>query len=162
MKRAAVFLVATALAASLAACSSDDNADKSTASDPATSAAAKLPSLAPVEPNLDLACGRYYNGGDGSLRAQVAAAVPVMEAQDSGTALTDDQVAQLQAIDSQLVLAVKIAPEELAGAYEQIQARIEGALAAADSGGKNTATLDFPATTKTIESACADAGFSAS
>jgi hypothetical protein len=166
VKRAAIFLVTAALTASaLAACSSDNDGDDtagSTASATARATPGSEVTAAPAEPNIDLACGRYYNGGDASLKVRIAAIVPVMEAQDAGTAPDDDQLAELSAIDSSLVLAIQVAPTPLADAYTAIHERIAGAVAAADSGEKNAATLDFPAQTKVITTECAAAGFPAS
>lgn len=164
MKRAAMILVAAALTATLAACSSGDDTSSdstgdSTASSSASSTAKPGATAAPAEPNAALACGRYFNGGEGSLNARIAAVVPVMEAQDAGTPLDEDQTDELGAIDSSLVLAVQVAPDALAEAYTAIQDRIEGALAAAESGGTNAATLDYPTVSATIVTECTAAGF---
>ena len=167
MKRAAIFLISAALiASSLAACSSDDNdgdttAASATAGPTATAepTAGTAVTVTPVEPNIDLACGRYYNGGDSSLDARIVAVVPATEAQDAGTALDDDQLAEVSAIDSSLVLAIKVAPAPLADAYTAIHERLAGAVAAAESGEANAATLDFPEEMKTIAAECAAVGF---
>lgn len=161
MKRAATFLVAVLTATTLAACS--DNGSDSSGDATATSSASSSPtaksSAAPAEPNAALACGRYFNGGEGSLNARVAAAVPVLEAQDAGTALDEDQTEELAAITSALADAIKVSPEELAAAYTSIQDRVQGALDAAEAGGANAATLDYPTVSATIASACTAAGF---
>ena len=162
MKRVATLLVAVLTAATLAACdsgsdTSGDETATSTAS-PSASAPAKS-SAAPVEPNAALACGRFYNGGEGSLSARVAAAVPVLEAQDAGTALDEEQTEELASITSALADAIKVSPEELAAAYTSIQDRVQGALDAAEAGGANAATLDYPTVSGTIASECSAAGF---
>lgn len=166
MKRAALFLVAAALTTTLAACSSgDDTSDDSTASSSSTASSTAKPTAdagstaAPAEANIALACGRYYNGGASSLKVRIAAVAPAMDAQDAGTPLDEDTTTELGAIDSSLVLAVKVAPAPLAGAYTAIQDRIQGALAAAESGGTNAATLDLPAQDATISTECAAGGF---
>ncbi len=165
MKRAATILVAAVLTAStLAACDSgSDTTGGSTASSSATSGSSSAPTgdvtAAPVEPNAALACGRYFNGGTSSLNARIAAAVPVMEGQDAGTALDDDQSEELASISSALSDAIKVSPDELAQAYASIQDRVQGALDAAESGGTNTATLDYPTVTGTIVTECTAAGF---
>jgi hypothetical protein len=167
VKRAAIFLITAALTASaLVGCSSDDDGDQTAAPTASTTAGpTSRPSadaevtVAPAEPNLALACGRYYNGRGSSLDARVAAIVPALEAQDGGTALDEDQLAELSAIDSSLVLAIQVAPAPLADAYTAIHERIAGAVAAAESGEKNASTLDLPEQTKIIATECAAAGF---
>lgn len=161
MKRVATFLVAAVLTATtLAACSSESDASgDATASSSASSAAKPEATGAAVEPNAALACGRYFNGGASSLNARIAAAVPVMEAQDAGTALDADQTEELAGIASALADATKVSPEALAAAYTSIQDRVQGALDAAEAGGTNAATLDYPTVSATIVTECTAAGF---
>jgi len=162
VKRAALFLVAAALTTTLAACSSgDDTSSDSTASPSSTAKeTAKADSTAAAaEPNIALACGRYYNGGESSLKVRIAAVAPAMDAQDAGTPLDADTTDELGAIDSSLVLAIKVSPAPLADAFTAIQARIEGALAAAESGGTNAATLDLPTQDAAISTECVAGGF---
>ncbi|MBO3086468.1 hypothetical protein [Cellulomonas fengjieae] len=162
MKRAAVLFAAAVLTVTtLTACDGGSDAADATATSSASSAPAEKDAspAAPVEPNAALACGRYFNGGESSLNARIAAAVPVLEAQDAGTALDEDQTEELGAISSALADAVKVAPEDLAGAYTSIQERVDGALEAAETGGANAATLDYPSVSATIVTACTEAGF---
>lgn len=166
MKRAALFLVAAALTTTLAACSSGDDtsgdstpAASSTAKETAKETAKAESTAAAAEPNIALACGRYYNGGESSLKVRVAAVAPAMDAQDAGTPLDEDTTDELGAIDSSLVLAIKVSPAPLAEAFTAIQARIEGALAAAESGTANTATLDLPTQDAAISTECVAGGF---
>ncbi|MDM7830195.1 hypothetical protein [Cellulomonas edaphi] len=163
MNRPARILAAAVLAASaLAACSSggDDSAGPSSSSSATPSAASTQSAPAPAtEPNLTLACGRFYNGGDSSLKVRIATVAPAMDAQDAGTPLTDDQLAELGEIDASILLAVKVSPAPLADAYTAIHERIAGAVAAADSGEKNTATLDLPKQVAVIDTECAPEGF---
>lgn len=159
MKRAATFLVAVLTATTLAACSDAGEDTAPTSSESSASSAPAESSAAPVEPNAALACGRFFNGGAGSLSARVAAAVPVLEAQDAGTALDEEQTEELASITSALADAIKVSPEELAAAYTSIQDRVQGALDAAEAGGTNSATLDYPTVSATIASACTAAGF---
>jgi hypothetical protein len=161
VKRVATFLVAAVLTAtSLAACSSESDATgDATASSSASSSAKPKATAAAAEPNAALACGRYFNGGTSSLNARIAAAVPVMEAQDGGTALDADQTEELTAIASALADAIKVSPETLAEAYTSIQDRVAGALEAAEAGGTNAATLDYPTVSATIVTECTAVGF---
>ncbi|WP_315095286.1 hypothetical protein [uncultured Cellulomonas sp.] len=161
MKRASSILVAIVLTATaLVACDSGSGTDDdATATSSAASSAPAQSTAAPVEPNAALACGRYFNGGAGSLNARVAAAVPVMEAQDAGTALDEEQTEELGAIASALADAIKVAPDALAAAYTAIQERVQGALDAAEAGGANAATLDYPTVSGTVVSECTAAGF---
>ncbi|WP_421742246.1 hypothetical protein [Cellulomonas sp.] len=158
MKRAATFLVAVLTVTTLAACS-DAGEDAAPTSTESSSSARAESSAAPVEPNAALACGRFFNGGDGSLSARVAAAVPVLEAQDAGTALDEEQTEELASITSALADAIKVSPEALAAAYTSVQDRVQGALDAAEAGGANAATLDYPTVSATIASECTAAGF---
>jgi hypothetical protein len=168
VKRAAIFFVTAALTAlALVGCSNDDSEGDQTAAPTASATAGPTSSpsagadvtVAPAEPNLALACGRYYNGRDSSLDARIAAMVAVMEAQDAGTALDEEQLAELSAIDSSLVLAIQVAPAALADAYTAIHERIAGAVAAAESGETNAATLDFEEQRDIIIAECEAAGF---
>jgi hypothetical protein len=162
VKRVATLLVATVLTATaLAACSDSGGGSDATATSSASSAssATAKSSAAPVEPNAALACGRFFNGGESSLSARVAAAVPVMEAQDAGTALDADQTEELASIASALSDALKVSPDDLSAAYTSIQDRVQGALDAADAGGANAATLDYPSVSAAITDACTAAGF---
>ena len=163
MKRASVLFAAAVLTATtLTACDSGSDTDGDAA---ATSSASSAPAsggdsaAAPVEPNAALACGRYFNGGDGSLEARVAVVVPVMEAQDAGTPVDEEQTEELAAITSALADAIKVSPEALAEAYTSIQDRAQGALDAAEAGGANAATLDYPTASATIVTECTAAGF---
>ncbi|KRD42881.1 hypothetical protein ASE38_00870 [Cellulomonas sp. Root930] len=158
MKRVATFLVAVLTVTTLAACS-DAGEDAAPTSSESSSSAPAESSAAPVEPNAALACGRFFNGGAGSLNARVVAVVPVMEAQDAGTALDEEQTEELASISSALADAIKVSPDELAAAYTSIQDRVQGALDAAEAGGANTATLDYPTVSGTIVTACTTAGF---
>ena len=82
-----------------------------------------------------------------------------MEAQDAGTALDADQTDELAAISSALSDATKVSPEALAAAYTSIQDRVQGALDAAEAGGTNAVSLDYPAVSETIVTECTAAGF---
>ncbi|WP_421732618.1 hypothetical protein [Cellulomonas sp.] len=158
MKRAASFLIAVLTFTTLAACS-DAGEDAAPTSSESSSSAPATSSAAPVEPNAALACGRFYNGGASSLNARVVAVVPVLEAQDAGTAPDEEQTEELAAIASALGDAITVSTEELAAAYTSIQDRVQGALDAAEAGGANAATLDYPTVSATIASECSAAGF---
>ena len=163
MKRAATFLVAVLTATTLAACSdngSDSSGDASATSSASSSPTAKS-SAAPAEPNAALACGRYFNGGEGSLNARVAAAVPVLEAQDAGTALDEDQTKKSRRQRSprrwptRSRCPLRSWPPPTRRSRTGCRARFD----AAEAGGANAATLDYPTVSATIASACTAAGF---